>query len=433
MNIVKGLKWCLVVIAILVVAVAATVIALQEPIPAATTAAADNNRIYDDSYARVVASAREELDAYRASLVAPSLSVAVGVEGELVWADARGYADLELQTYATPETVYAVGSVSKPITAALTVVLWQNGLLDIDADVRDYVPSFPEKEHTITLRQLLSHQAGIRHYKFAWKPPVFSESSLNREFASTDESLGLFADDVLLFEPDTDFNYSTFGYTLITAAVEQATGKPFIEALREHVLEPLAMGRTSIDQDGEVPGTRATDYVGTFSKKAVVRAPGTNSSYKWAGGGLVSTPTDLVRFGNAMLETGLLNEKTHTAMFTPRKLPSGELNPQHYALGWRIGGLVVTDEGTGEDKIITLINHGGTRAGSTAILMIVPDHGIVVAMTANSVGRGGSGPLTSVAAKVARKFIKAAADRSAEPDHRPADEPQLAKARRPDA
>ena len=121
------------------------------------------------------------------------------------------------------------------------------------------------------------------------------------------------------------------------------------------------------------------------------------------------TPTDLVRFGNAMLGSDLLNDAMHSAMFSARALASGELNPQHYGLGWRIGGLVVTDDQTGEEKIITLINHGGSRAGSASILMIVPDHEIVVAMTANSIGRGASGPITSAAAKVARRFISATA------------------------
>ena len=405
MSIVKGIKWFSIIVVAVVVALTAAVIALQEPIPVAGTAAAGNSRVYDDSYVSIIESTRQELDAYRASLVSPSISVAVGVDGELVWADARGYADIESQILVTPDTVYPIGSVSKPITAVLTALLWQDGLLDIDADVRDYVTSFPEKEYSITLRQLLSHQAGIRHYRFGWKPPVFSESSLNREFANTEESLALFADDALLFEPDTDFNYSTFAYTLIAAAIEGVTGQSYIGALQDYLLGPLGMGSTSLDRADQIPETRATDYVGTFSKKAVAPAPATNSSYKWAGGGLVSTPTDLVRFGNAVLSAGLLTEAVHTAMFTARTLPSGELNPRHYGLGWQIGGLVVTDEETGEDKIITLINHGGTRAGSMAILMIVPDHNVIVAMTANTVGRGGSGPLASVAAKVARRFI----------------------------
>jgi len=406
LSVIKGIKRSLLVIALLVVAVTVSVIALQERIPAPVGAAAGTSRVYDESYDEAIASLHEELEAYRASLVSPSISAAVGVGGHLVWAGATGYADIESRTPATPNTVYAIGSVSKPITAVLAALLWQNGLLDIDVDVRDYVPSFPAKEYTITLRQLLSHQAGIRHYGFGWTLPTFSESALNREFASIDESLNLFANDALLFEPDTDFNYSTFGYTLIAAVVEQVTGRSYIGGLREHVLEPLGMGRTSIDRAGQIGGSRATDYVGTFSKKAVIKAPATNSSYKWAGGGLVSTPTDLVRFGNAMLRDGLLSETTRAAVLTARTLSSGELNPQHYGLGWRIGGLVVTDGETTEEKIITLIHHGGTRAGSTAILMIVPDHDIVVAMTANTVGRGGSGPITGVAARVARQFIR---------------------------
>jgi len=406
LSIVKGVKWSLVVIASFVVTITAIVIALQQTIPAPDAARADNEKVYDDSYSGAITAVADELDAYRASLVSPSISVAVGVGGDLVWAEARGYADIESQVLATPDTIYAIGSVSKPITAVLTALLWQDRLLDIDADVRDYVPGFPAKEHSITLRQLLSHQAGIRHYRFGWKPPVFSESALDREFASTEESLALFANDALLFEPDTDFNYSTFGYTLIAAAIERVTGQPYIGALQSYILEPLKMERTSIDRDGQIPGIRAKDYVGTFSKKAVIKAPATNSSYKWAGGGLVSTPTDLVRFGNAMLSNGLLSEQTRTTVFTARAVSTGELNPQHYGLGWRIGGLVITDEETGEDKIITLIHHAGTRAGSTAILLIVPDHDIVVAMTANTVGRGGSGPLTSIAAKVARQFIR---------------------------
>jgi CubicO group peptidase (beta-lactamase class C family) len=401
----KAIKWLLAVLAAVTAVVVATVVVVQEPIPPSGIGSTENNRIYNSEYTNTIAAVRAELDAYRASLLSPSISVAVGIDGALVWADARGYADISTQTMATPDTLYAIGSVSKPITAVLTAILSQNGQLDLDSDVRDYVPEFPKKTHTITLRQLLSHQAGIRHYRFAWSPPIFSESSRNREFVSTDESLALFDNDPLLFEPDTDFEYSTYGYTLVAAAIENVTGQSYIDALRTNVLTPLNLEQTSIDHPEFISGNRATDYVGTFSKKAVLRAPATNSSYKWAGGGLVSTPTDLVLFGNAVLNAALLNDSMRSSMFTARTLPSGEKNPRHYGLGWTIGGLTMANRETGQDEIITLIHHGGTRAGSTSILMIIPDHNVVVAMTSNSVGRGGSGPLASIAAKVARAFI----------------------------
>ena len=173
LNLIKGTKWILVFIAALAVTAVVTVIAMQEPIPAAGTADSGNGRIHEQTYAGAIATVRDELDGYRASLVSPSISVAVGVGGKLVWADARGYANIESRIPATPDTVYAVGSVSKPLTAVLTALLWQDDQLDLDVDVRTYVPNFPAKGDPITLRQLLSHQAGIRHYGFAWKPPVF--------------------------------------------------------------------------------------------------------------------------------------------------------------------------------------------------------------------------------------------------------------------
>jgi CubicO group peptidase (beta-lactamase class C family) len=412
LKVLKSIKWLLLAVGVLVVFGVATLTVLQEPIPAADPATMSRGQVFDERYASLIRQVSENLDGYRRSLVAPSVSVAVAIHGELVWAEARGYADIAAKIPATPETIYAIGSVSKPLTAALTVLLWERGQLDIDAKVRNYVASFPVKQHPITLRQLLSHQAGIRHYEFSFIPPIFSESARNREFTSTEESLALFAEDPLLFEPDTDFNYSTYGYTLIGAAIENATGQSFAAVLKQYVLDPLEMRSTAVDKVGSIHGTRASDYAATFSKRAVIRAPETNSSYKWPGGGLVSTPTDLAVFGSALLGDRLLNEPTRRAMLTPRELSNGELNPQHYGLGMRIGGLLMTDEVTGEESIITLFNHGGTRSGSTAILLIVPDHELVVAMTVNVVGRGGSGPLTSVAAKVARQFIHFEATRS---------------------
>jgi len=407
LKITKWLKWISLGLVALVVAGSAWLYILQEAIPGSDSATASNSQVFDPAYAGPIKQVSDDLDGHRRSLVAPSISVAVAVHGELVWAEARGYADIALQIAATPDTAYAIGSVSKPITAVLAARLWETGKLDIDADIRDYVERFPAGHQSINTRQLLSHQAGIRHYNFSPVPPIFSESSLNREFSSTEDSLALFVDDPLLFEPDTNFNYSTFGYTLVAAAIENAAEQSFVDALQQHILDPLELSSTSVDRAENIRGTRATDYVATFSKKAVIRAPETNSSYKWAGGGMVSTPSDLVRFASALLDDRILNDATRQAMFTPRTLPDGELNPQHYGLGWRIGGLMVADETTGEDKIITLLHHGGTRPGSIAILMIVPDYEIVVAMTANTVGRGGSGPLTSVAANVAREFMRA--------------------------
>ena len=128
MTVIRIIKWSLAVVVAIAVAILAVVIALQEPIPPAGTAAADNNRIYDASYANIVASVHEDLDAYRASLVSPSISVAVGVRGELVWADASGYSDIDSRTLATPDTIYAIGSQFAVAASAVASDRCETGL-----------------------------------------------------------------------------------------------------------------------------------------------------------------------------------------------------------------------------------------------------------------------------------------------------------------
>ncbi|MBT8066651.1 MAG: beta-lactamase family protein, partial [Gammaproteobacteria bacterium] len=393
-----------VLVLLAIVAIGSVAIYFQhEPIPDLAAASEIDSRTWDERYAPVISKVTAELDGYRQSLTAPSISVAVAVDGELVWAETRGYADLESLQPATLDATYLIGSVSKPITAALVASLWEDGLLDLDADVRQYVPSYPEKTYRVTLRQLLSHQAGIRHYKRALSP-LHSEMARNEQFDSIESSLDIFKDDALLFEPDTSFNYSTYGYTLVSAAIEGATDRSFHDLLDERVFEPLAMSRSTLD-DGSSPA-RVSDYLVLMSDSAVLPAPQTNNSYKWAGGGIVSTPSEIARFGAAMLRSDLLAEATSEVVFTARKTADGELNPQHYGLGWRIGGIRYAENEDDEPEILPLINHGGSSMGSASILLLLPDHDIVVAMTVNSVSGGGSGPVTSVAADIMRDFLR---------------------------
>jgi len=96
----------------------------------------------------------------------PSVSIAVASGGQIVWAEAAGYADLAAKRPATTQTQYSIGSTSKPLTASLVVRLADQGVIDLDKDIRTYAPSFPQKPYVVTARELLSHQGGIRHYGF---------------------------------------------------------------------------------------------------------------------------------------------------------------------------------------------------------------------------------------------------------------------------
>jgi len=225
---------------------------------------------------------------------------------------------------------------------------------------------------------------------------------MNVPFATTSDALGIFSDDPLLFEPDTGFSYSTYGYTLAAAVMEGATGMSFLDILQAQVFDTVGMAHSSADyQDRPVPN-RVSDYRASDSIDDRQPAPDTDPSYKWAGGGLLSTPGDLSLFGSALIRGEVVSLETRDVMFTERSTSDGEINPQYYGLGWRMGGLYYP---SGTENVIPMINHGGTSLGSTAILAVYPDSGLVVAMTANVTPPRGSGPLRSVAANIARAFL----------------------------
>ena len=117
-------------------------------------------------YADAVERARPFVRALVVEENLPGLSLAVGIAGEIVWAEGFGWADIDERRPVTPQTLFRIGSVAKPMTATAVGLLHERGLLDLDAPVRNYVPSFPEKEWSVTTRQLMGHVAGVRHPPF---------------------------------------------------------------------------------------------------------------------------------------------------------------------------------------------------------------------------------------------------------------------------
>jgi serine beta-lactamase-like protein LACTB len=194
-------------------------------------------------------------------------------------------------------------------------------------------------------------------------------------------ALSLFARDALLSRPDSDFKYSTFGYTLVSAVIEGASGTTFLDALRAELTEPLGMRDTEADAAGREHPMRSTEYVVEPLTNRVRRAPATNSSYKWAGGGLLSSPSDLVQFGAALLDNRIVSADSRDEMFTARTLATGATNPQRYGLGWRVGAVRRAGDTT---FVMPMMHHGGTGVGSEAAIVLLPRRRIVVAITGNA-------------------------------------------------
>jgi len=281
-----------------------------------------------------IAAGRVAVSKLMADEAIPGLSVAVPVDGQVVWSEGFGWADLEQRVPATPLTRFRIGSVSKPVTAAAVGLLAQEGRLDLDAPVQRYVPGYPEQRWPITTRQVAGHVAGIRHYDDP------SEMLSSRRYPDVRSSLSIFEHDTLRFEPGTKYSYSSYGWNLVSAVVEGAAGEPFLSYMRRRVFEPLGLRSIVAEHQDSVLAWRARFYE-RLPDGRVNNAPYVDQSNKWAGGGFVSNTEDLVRFGWAHVEGDLLEPATVTMLVTPQRLRSGESTG--YGIGWRAG----TDSTTG--------------------------------------------------------------------------------------
>jgi serine beta-lactamase-like protein LACTB, mitochondrial len=301
----------------------------------------------------------------------PGFSVTVAVDGKVVYSEGFGYADLEQRVPAWPTTKFRIGSVSKPLTAAALLRLVEQGKLDLDAPIQKYVPSFPDKGAVITPRMLAGHLAGIRHYKG-------DEFLIARHYDNVAAGLAIFQDDPLVSPPGTKFNYSSYGFNLLSAAIEKACAEDFLSCMRDLVFTPLGLRATIADQPSELIEQRARFYT-HWKDKALQNAPYVDNSYKWAGGGFLSSSEDLVRFGNALLAPGYLKKESLALLFTSQKTRSGE--ETGYGMGWSI-------QKSKSGKRI--FEHSGGSAGGSSQLTLYPDEHLVIAMVCNYEADGNS-------------------------------------------
>jgi serine beta-lactamase-like protein LACTB len=335
-------------------------------------------------WSAAVDSSRELIQAYMGRLGVPGASAAVAVDGRVVWAEGFGLADVENQVPVLPRTKFRIASISKAVTAAAVGLLYQEGRLDLDAPVQRYVPSFPVKaKGTVTTRLLAGHLAGVRHYRGL-------EFESSRHYGDVVDALSMFENDTLLSVPGTKYSYSTYGWDLISAVIQGASGEKFLTYMRTHVLDPLGMRQTVAEFEDSIIVGRGRQYERGRDGR-LFNAPYVDNSNKWAGGGYLSTASDLVRYGSSYLEGTLLKPETVTLMWTSQRTTSGEQTG--YGIGWFTGSV----EGHRE------VWHTGGAVGGSTILLIRPDDEVVVAILTNL----GNAPPTGPAREIAGLFAVA--------------------------
>lgn len=348
------------------------------PLPLSASAALAERESPESREARVSAAVQR----FMATAGAPSTSVAIARNGAVTFRDAWGLADLENFVPAKPETVYRTASVAKPMTAVAILQLVDQGRIDLDAPVQRYVAAFPSRYGGVTIRDLLRHTGGIRHYRG-------DEFASTRHCSELSEALAIFADDALENEPGELITYSSYGYVLLGLAVEGATGSRFDEYMRTHVFEAARMRRTRGDDIRAVIHNRAAGYTGDGAG-GIRNADLVDTSCRVPAGGLVASAEDLARFGAALLGGRLLKPELVAQMMQSQlsdelvrrtlrhmKAPP-DARPPGLGLGWAIG----------TEKHPEAVLHGGNQQGTTSMIYLLPAEQIVVAILTNIEGKG---------------------------------------------
>lgn len=350
-------------------------------------------------YGAEISRSKQILDSIHNASKSSSISIAAMINGRMVWTYAVGFQNLNKKIPANTDTQYRIGSVSKALTSLGLGKLIQEGKIQPDSSIQYYTGLFSNKPD-ITIRQLASHQSGIRNYGICLCFPIW-EYYRNKQFDSIKESVLEFESDELLFVPGTDFAYSSYNFTALSLAMESVSLDGFLNYMQAEVFQPLDMHQTSPGHKEAESQTIAIPY--DLKGQMFRESFDVNLSNKWAGGGFISTPSDLVKAGNALLEGSFLNPEIIELITSPQRLDNGSLNDQNYALGWRHDYSQRYFNGAQE---VEMIHHGGMAMGSQALLVVYPEYNLVIALTMNKGESEGNFKLFNYITPIANAFLK---------------------------
>ena len=304
----------------------------------------------------------------------PGMGAAIWRKDRLVWSGSAGYRDAERKQPVDQNTIFRLASVSKLFAATATARLMEQGSLDVNTPVQRIVRYLPDRWPAISTAQLAAHTSGIPHYQ------AVDQNRGGRAFASVREAVGVFQDRDLLFPPGERYSYSSYGYTLLSAVVEEVSGLSYLEYLSRHLTSGLIIGRDATDTV-DPNASKAYEFV----DGAIRGAAPHDYSYGWGGAGLGATAPDLAKFGGRVLTGQIISRATFEWMLLPAYLADGlpvvdtDRTPGGTAttigLGWRS---VRDIDGA------RIAHHSGVTNGARSTLVLYPDRALAVSLLSNA-------------------------------------------------
>ncbi len=295
----------------------------------------------------------------------PGLSIGF-MKDDFIWSEGFGYADLENMVQAKPESSYRLASITKTLTAIAVLKLAEAGKIDLDAEIQTYVSSFPRKKWPVTVRLLLGHLGGISHYK------NYEVEGHIKVHKNTKEALAIFQDFDLIAQPGTRYYYSSYGFNLLGAVVEGASGMPYGQYIKKYIFEPLGMKDTRMDDPVDIIPNRVRGY--RLIDGEIKNSEYVDVSSRFAGGGTRSTVVDLLKYAKGIMEGKILKEETWRKMFTSMATKGGFFTG--YGMGWNVRPM----------RGHFMVGHSGSQPETRTLLLIFPKERLAIALASNLEG-----------------------------------------------
>lgn len=308
------------------------------------------------------------IDELRAVSGVPGIGAAIWKDGKVGWTGSSGHRDLDRNLPVDQNTVFRLASVSKLLAATAAAKLHEQGKLDVDAPVSTILPWLKNDWAPLTARQLAAHTSGIGHYNEQ------DRASLGPlHYPTSRAAVGIFAQRPLLTPPGQAYRYSSWGFTLLGALIEQRSGMLFPDYVTRALTPGLAIMRDATDG----PNPNAS-IAYEFAERRPVRAKPIDFSYTWAGGGMAATPWALASFGGRMLENRIVTAATFDWLLKPARLNDGrqvEEDGYRIGFGWRLS--------PDEDGVATA-HHSGVSPGVRSALVLWRSEQMAVALLSNA-------------------------------------------------
>lgn len=295
----------------------------------------------------------------------PGVVIGVASRGRLLHVGTYGLADVELRVPVTDSTVFEIGSISKQFAAAAALLLAEEGHLDLDDPIHEYLADLPGEWLGVTVRQLLNHTSGIPDYEEIQTYEAY-------RFRFTPEQIIRVAHSRPMdFAPGQGWYYSNTGYFLLSMIIERIEGRPLGDVLRERIFTPLGMNQTRMADPEDIIPHRSAGYWVDRMNVHLMNRDATQTSSTLGAGGLLSSVHDMAKWDAALYGSTLLSEASKAAMWTPTILPDG--TDTGYGFGWV----------TRPFRDRRAVSHTGQVAGFVSNFTRLPDDDLAIIVFTN--------------------------------------------------